>query len=82
LRRPVIPSFSSLINALPRCGDHGTPVRIASRVSKTMQKGDAVLSNWWAYAVEKSLTLDGPQRNNISLASGRRLLEWRALCRQ
>lgn len=72
----VMPSFSSLINA---CRDAASMERREDclKLSKTMQKGDAVLTQLVGFAVEKSLTpTDGREQRVI--AERRRRLEWRA----
>jgi len=72
----VMPSFSSLINA---CRDAASMERREDclKLSKTMQKGDAVLTQLVGFAVEKGLTpTDGREQRVI--AERRRRLEWRA----
>jgi hypothetical protein len=72
----VMPSFSSLINA---CRDAASVERREDclKVSKIMQKGDAVLTQLVGFAVEKGLT-PTDSREQHALAERRRLLEWRA----
>ena len=72
----VMPSFSSLINA---CRDAATMERREDclKVSKTMQKGDAVLTQLVGFAVERGLTPTDTKEQRL-IAERRRLLEWRA----
>jgi hypothetical protein len=72
----VMPSFSSLISA---CRDAASMERREDclKLSKTMQKGDAVLTQLVGFAVEKTLTpMDAKEQRVI--AERRRRLEWRA----
>jgi hypothetical protein len=72
----VMPSFSSLINA---CRDAATMERREDclKVSKIMQKGDAVLTQLVGFAIEKGLTPTDSREQRV-IAERRHLLEWRA----
>jgi len=72
----VIPSFSPLINA---CREAATMERRESclKLSKTMQKADAVIAQLVGYAIEKRLTPADSKELRL-IAERRRLLEWRA----
>jgi hypothetical protein len=69
------PSFSALIGA---CRENTRPERRESclKLSRTMQKADAVLTQLVGFAIEKRLTADPKEQRAI--AERRRLLEWRA----
>lgn len=69
------PSFSPVINA---CREASTPERREAclKLSKTMQRGDTVLTQLVGFAVEKRLTA-ADSREQHALAERRRLLEWR-----
>ena len=71
----VMPSFSPLINA---CREASTAERREAclKLSKTMQKADAVLAQLVGFAVERRLTSDAKEQRMI--AERRRLLEWRS----
>jgi len=71
----VIPSFSPLINA---CREAAAAERREAclKLSKTMQRADAVMAQLVGFAVEKRLTpADGKELRVI--VERRRLLEWR-----
>lgn len=71
----VIPSFSPLINA---CRDAASAERREAclKLSKTMQRADAVMAQLVGFAIEKRLTpLDGKEQRAI--AERRHVLEWR-----
>lgn len=70
----VMPSFSPLINA---CREATAAERREAclRLSKTMQRADAVMAQLVGFAIEKRLTADGRELRVI--AEHRRLLEWR-----
>lgn len=70
----VIPSFSPLINA---CREAGVVDRREAclRLSKTMQRGDAVMTQLVGFAIERRLAVDGKELRVI--AERRRRLEWR-----
>ena len=70
-----IPSFSALINA---CREAASTERreVCLKLSKTMQRADAIMAQLVGFAVEKRLTpTDGKELRTI--AERRRLLEWR-----
>jgi hypothetical protein len=71
----VIPSFSPLINA---CREStGTERREAClKLSKIMQKSDAVMAQLVGFAIQKRLT-PGDSKEQRLIAERRRLLEWR-----
>jgi hypothetical protein len=71
----VMPSFSPLINA---CREAAAAERREAclKLSKTMQRADAVMAQLVGFAVEKRLTpADGKELRVI--VERRRLLEWR-----
>jgi hypothetical protein len=70
----VMPSFSPLINA---CREAAATERREAcfKLSKTMQRADAVMTQLVGFAIEKRLTSDGKELRMI--AERRRLLEWR-----
>jgi hypothetical protein len=72
----VIPSFTPVINA---CRDAATTERrdACLKLSKTMQKADAVMAQLVGFAIEKRLT-PADSREMRLIAERRRLLEWRA----
>ncbi|MGO9995104.1 MAG: hypothetical protein ACLPTF_21685 [Steroidobacteraceae bacterium] len=71
----VMPSFSPLINACrePAGGERHDA---CLKLSKTMQKADAVLTQLVGFAIEKRLTPADSKEQRI-IAERRRLLEWR-----
>jgi hypothetical protein len=71
----IMPSFSPLINA---CRDTALAERREAciRLSMTMQKGDAVMTQLVGFAIERRLTAaDSKERQGLD--ERRRLLEWR-----
>jgi hypothetical protein len=70
----VMPSFSPLINA---CREATSAERREAclQLSKTMQRGDAVLTQLVGFAVERRLTADARELRVV--AERRRVLEWR-----
>ncbi len=70
----VIPSFSPLINA---CREAAVAERREPclKLSKTMQRADAVMTQLVGFAIEKRLASDGKELRVI--AERRHLLEWR-----
>jgi hypothetical protein len=71
----VLPSFSPLINA---CREAAAPERrdACVKLSKTMQRGDAVMTQLVGFAIERRLT-SADAKEQHSIAERRRLLEWR-----
>jgi hypothetical protein len=71
----VIPSFSPVINA---CREAASMERREAclKLSKTMQKADAVIAQLVGFAVEKRLTPADSKEMRL-IAERRRLLEWR-----
>jgi len=71
----VVPSFSPLINA---CREAATQERREAclRLSKTLQRADAVMAQLVGFAVEKRL-MPQDNREQRALAERRRVLEWR-----
>jgi hypothetical protein len=71
----LVPSFSPLINA---CREAVARERRESclKLSKTMQRSDAVLAQLVGFAIEKRLT-PADARELRTIADRRRLLEWR-----
>jgi hypothetical protein len=67
------PSFSPLINACRETT--GERRESCLKLSKTMQRADAVLTQLVGFAIEKGLTVDAKEQRAI--AERRRLLEWR-----
>jgi hypothetical protein len=70
----VTPSFSPLINAC-REAPAGDRHDACLKLAKTMQRGDAVMTQLVGFAVEKRMTADS--REQRAVAERRRLLEWR-----
>jgi hypothetical protein len=71
----VIPSFSPVINA---CREPAAERREAClKLSKTMQKADAVIAQLVGFAIEKRLAPADSKEMRL-IAERRRLLEWRA----
>ncbi|HWJ35038.1 MAG TPA: hypothetical protein VNR70_07215 [Steroidobacteraceae bacterium] len=70
----VMPSFSPLINA---CRETAATERRETclKLSKTMQRADAVMAQLVGFAIEKRLTADSKELRVI--AERRRVLEWR-----
>jgi len=71
----VMPSFSSLINAC-REASVGERRDACLRLSKIMQKADAVLAQLVGFAIEKHLMSADIKEQRV-IAERRRLLEWR-----
>jgi hypothetical protein len=71
----VTPSFSPLINAC-REAPAGDRHDACLKLAKTMQRGDAVMTQLVGFAVEKRLT-PADSREQRAIAERRRLLEWR-----
>jgi hypothetical protein len=71
-----IPSFSPVINA---CREAATTERREAclKLSKTMQRADAVMAQLVGFAIEKRLTPADSKEMRL-IAERRRLLEWRA----
>jgi hypothetical protein len=71
----VMPSFSPLINA---CRETTATERRESclKLSKTMQRADAVMAQLVGFAIEKRLTAADGKESRV-IAERRRLLEWR-----
>ena len=71
----VMPSFSPLINA---CRDAAAPERREAclKLSRTLQRGDAVMAQLVGFAIAKRL-LPQDGREQRVLAERRRVLEWR-----
>jgi hypothetical protein len=71
----VMPSFSPLINA---CREASATERRESclKLSKTMQRADAVMAQLVGFAIEKRLTTADSKELRV-IAERRRLLEWR-----
>jgi hypothetical protein len=72
----VMPSFSPLINAC-REAAAGERRDACLKLSKTMQRADAVMTQLVGFAVEKRLTSTDSKEQRV-IAERRRLLEWRA----
>jgi hypothetical protein len=72
----VMPSFSPLINAC-REAAAGERRDACLKLSKTMQKADAVLTQLVGFAIEKHLTSADSKEQRV-IAERRRMLEWRA----
>lgn len=72
----VIPSFSPLINA---CREAVTKERREAclQLSKTMQRGDTVMTQLVGFAIERRLTAADSKEMRL-IVERRRLLEWRA----
>jgi hypothetical protein len=71
----VIPSFSPLINACREAAST-EPREACLKLSKTMQRADAVMAQLVGFAIERRLTpLDGKELRAI--AERRHVLEWR-----
>jgi hypothetical protein len=70
-----MPSFSPLINA---CRETTATERRESclKLSKTMQRADAVMAQLVGFAIEKRLTAADGKESRV-IAERRRLLEWR-----
>lgn len=71
----IVPSFSPLINA---CRDTASPERRETcvKLSKIMQRGDAVMTQLVGFAIERRLTA-ADSKEQKGLDERRRLLEWR-----
>lgn len=71
----IMPSFTSVINA---CRDPASAERrdTCIRLAKTMQRGDAVMTQLVGFAVERRLTAPDSKEQRV-LDERRRLLEWR-----
>jgi hypothetical protein len=71
-----LPSFSPVINACRDSQASAERRESCLRLSKIMQRGDAVLTQLVGFAVEKRLTAADSKEQHV-LAERRRLLEWR-----
>ena len=71
------PSFSPLINACRDSAVAGGRRESCLRLSRTMQRADAVMTQLVGFAIEKHLTAADP-REQRAISDRRRLLEWRA----
>jgi hypothetical protein len=71
----IMPSFSPVINA---CRDPASTERrdTCIKLSKTMEKGDAVMTQLVGFAIERRLTAPDSKEQR-GLDERRRLLEWR-----
>jgi hypothetical protein len=71
-----MPSFSPVINACRDTPAGGERRESCLKLSKIMQKADAVMTQLVGFAIEKRLT-SADTREQRALAERRRLLEWR-----
>jgi len=71
----IMPSFSPLINA---CRDTALPERREAcvKLAKTMQKGDAIMTQLVGFAIERRFAVPDSKEQK-GLDERRRLLEWR-----